>query len=108
MGIRGGDVQTFSGARDYTIHTGVVTASSQGLADIIGATLQADAEQLEIVNNGGAPIYYQCDGTDATTADLPIANGGNYVAVGNATRLAGITMIAGGDVTINVIERVTR
>ena len=108
MGRRGGDVTYFHGARDINVHRVTVTTASQSFEDLIGSALNADAEQVEIVNNGGAGIYYQCSGADATANDLLIANGGNYECVGVKDRLDNVRLIAGGNVVVHLIERVVR
>ena len=111
MGIRGGDVQSYTGARDRLVHRVTVTTVSQSLPALItaaGGTLSANVEEIEIVNNGGATVYYQCGGVAATATDAAIANGGNYTSVGNATNQAAASLIAAGNVFVHLIERIVR
>jgi len=108
MTQRGGNTTTYTGAVDNAVYPVTVTVASQSFEDLIGTALNADAEQVEIVNQGGATVFYQADATAAVVADLPIPTNSTYVCVGGKDELDRAQLIAAGNVAIHLIERITR
>ena len=90
---------------DYAVHAVTVTAVSQTLADLIGAALQDDCGEVEVVNQGGATIYYQCDDTAATVADMPIPTNSTYTIPITAETLTSAQLIAAGNVAVHLVQR---
>jgi hypothetical protein len=108
MARRGGRVTTFDGAQDTRVLRGTVSGTSASIAAIASATWATDVEAVEIVNQGGATIYYQASGGAATSNDLPILDKGTYLIVG-PTAIANARLISGGgNVTVHFIERTPR
>ena len=91
---------------DYADHAVTVTAASASFATLIGSDLQDDAGEVEIVNQGGATIYYNPNGV-ATVGSMPIPTNSTYTAKGTKDILDNVRLVSGGAVNIHLIERVS-
>ena len=105
---KGGHVETFAGAVDSYVDAVGVTVASQTFEQLHTAALPDNVDEVEIVNQGGATVYYQCDDTAATNDDLPILTNSSYTCKGNKQRLDQVQLIAGGNVTVHLIVRIER
>ncbi len=114
MARQGAAVTAYMGPIDNIVYPVQVLAASQSLEQLISTamgvatTLAEDVEQVEIVNQSGASVYYQCDGTDALVTEMEIPNNSTYTAVGNRVTLVDVRLIAVAPLNIQLVERVAR
>jgi hypothetical protein len=109
MKSQGGKVETYTGAVDAQVNRVTASGTSTTIENLLGdAGVLPETEEIEILNTGGATVYYRPKGT-ATTASLPLLNNSSYVLNGPSSELAAAEIItAGADVILYIVQRVSR